>query len=212
MTGGTSLDESQSDWWLQHRHRVSHHRILDPSYYNNTRGQTVKPKSQEICPSPLSTRVCVWVGGGSQGNFRFPQINSSPGVTHVILLCSFFFVAFALTQDMLMLTSPFCFHHAGGKTGLGKDMLQTPLRDTQSGEEIFHNDRKIALFLQSIPPPVLAPCLWKTIKIFADMSAVRSAKCCLLPRGIRFQFLKCFYGYRRTHYLEWWWCRPAAED
>lgn len=209
MTGGTSLDESQSDWWLQHRHRVSHHRILDPSYYNNTRGQTVKPKSQEICPSPLSTRVCVRVKETSD----FRKSIHLPAWRTSSFYVRFFFVAFALTQDMLMLTFPFCFHHAGGKTGLGKTCFKPRCGLLKVAKRFFTMIGKLLVFfLQSPPPPVLAPCLWKTIKIFADMSAVRSAKCCLLPRGIRFQFLKCFYGYRRTHYLEWWWCRPAAED
>lgn len=208
MTGGTSLDESQSDWWLQHRHRVSHHRILDPSYYNNTRGQTVKPKSQEICPSPLSTRVCVRVKETSdfRKSIHLPAWRTSSFYVR-------FFLWRLLSHRICWCWLPlFVFTTLEGKQGWEKTCFKPRCGILKVAKRFFTMIGKLLFFLQSIPPPVLAPCLWKTIKIFADMSAVRSAKCCLLPRGIRFQFLKCFYGYRRTHYLEWWWCRPAAED
>lgn len=44
---------------------------------------------------------------------------------------------------------PFLFSPRWRENRVGKDMLQAPLRDTQSGEEIFHNDRKIVRFFCS---------------------------------------------------------------
>lgn len=57
-----------------------------------------------------------------------------------------FFVAFALTQDMLMLTSPFCFHHAGGKTGLGKTCFKPRCGILKVAKRFFTMIGKLLVF------------------------------------------------------------------